>query len=390
MNSKKSKTVTIESPDGRLRLAWRDGSPKRRTMAIGMPDTPQGRALAKKIKGEIETDLAIGEGHYDQTLLKYRPQTLGKNATGISAPELFDRFTKHQAKAKNLSPFTVSAKYKAISARLLEHLDVPAAGVTSHSAEKFADMCDRSLSSSTAKQRIWLLKSCWDWARDRYQVADANPWAGISDRFQPEIKDQVEPFTKDEVVAILQGFRVSPYYSHYLDFVAFLLGTGCRPGEAVGLRWSSIPKDFSTITICRSMTNGVERPPKTKKSRTVSLMPSTAAMLRSRFESSQADPNDLVFTSPTGLPLDIHGFRRRAWTQVLKDAGIPYRKPYATRHTAISHALANGANYIDVAKATGHNPQVMHTHYANSINKNSVFVDFGNSAIDVSNKDKVD
>jgi integrase len=192
------------------------------------------------------------------------------------------------------------------------------------------------------------------------------------------------------VVAILQGFKVNPYYSHYLDFVAFLLGTGCRPGEAVGLRWVNVAKDFSYIYICRSMTNGLERPTKTKKSRTVSLMPSTAAMLRSRFESSQTDPNDLVFTSPTGLPLDIHGFRRRAWTQVLKDAGIPYRKPYATRHTAVSHALANGADYIAVAKATGHNPQVMHTHYANSINKNSVFFEFDSSAIDADNKNNAE
>lgn len=390
MNFKKSKTVTIESPNGRLRLAWRDGSPKRRTLAIGMPDTPQGRALAKKIKCEIETDLAIGDDHYDRTLLKYRPQTLGKNATGISAPELFDRFTKHQAKAKNLSPFTVSTKYKAINARLLEHLDIPAVEVTRDSAEKFADMCEKSLAPSTAKQKIWLLKSCWDWAKDHYQVADINPWVGISGRFQPEIKDQVEPFSENEVVAILQGFQASPYYSHYLDFVAFLLGTGCRPGEAVGLRWLNISKDFSTVTICRSMTKGIERPTKTKKPRTVSLLRSTSTMLKTRSDSCKPSLSDLVFTTPAGLPVDIQNFRRRAWTQVLKNAGIPYRKTYATRHTAISHALANGANYIDVAKATGHNPQVMHTHYANSINKSSVFFDFGSGAIDADNKSNTD
>ena len=123
MKFKKSKIVTIESPNGRLRLSWNDGSPKRRTMAIGMPNTPHGRALAKKTKGEIETDLAIGGDCYDRTLLKYRPQTLGKNATSISVPELFERFTKYKAKAKSLSPFSVSTRYKAISAKLTEHLD---------------------------------------------------------------------------------------------------------------------------------------------------------------------------------------------------------------------------------------------------------------------------
>jgi integrase len=390
MNFKKSKTVTIESPDGRLRLVWHDGSPKRRVMAVGMPDSPPGRALANKIKREIETDLAIGESHYDRTLLNYRPQTLGKNATSLSASELFEKFAQFKVKSKNLSPFTISAKYKATSSKLTEHLNIAAVEVTSYSAERFADICAESLSPSTAKQRIWLLKSCWDWAKDRYQVADTNPWAGVSDRFQSEIKDQVEPFTSDEVAAILQGFRVSRYYSHYLDFVTFLLGTGCRPGEAVGFRWVNVTKDFSSIYICRSMTDGVERPTKTKKNRLVNLPPSIAAMLKARAESRQPKPNDLVFTTPTGLPISFRNFRSRAWTQVLKDVGVTYRKPYATRHTAVSHALANGANYIDVAKATGHNPQVMHTHYANSINKNSVFVDFGSGAIDADSKNNVD
>jgi integrase len=390
MKPRTSKKVTIESPNGRLRLVWYDGSTKRRVMAVGMPDMPPGRALAKKIKGEIETDLAIGEGHYDRTLLKYKSQTLGINSTCLSAPELFEKFTKYKAKFKNLSPFTVSSKYKAVTARLIEHLNIPADEVTSRSAEKFADMCASTLSPPVAKQRIWLLKSCWDWAKDQYQIADKNPWVGLSDRFHSGTQEKVEPLTSAEVTAILQGFGASPHYSHYLDFVVLLLGSGCRLGEAVGLRWSNVAKDFRYIYICRSMTKGVERPTKTKTSRTVDLMPSTAAMLRSRFEASQVDPSDLVFTSPTGLPIDIHGFRRRAWTQILKGAGIPYRKPYATRHTAISHALANGANYVDVAKATGHNPQVMHTHYASSINKNSVFVEFDSGVSGANDKNNAE
>jgi len=56
--------------------------------------------------------------------------------------------------------------------------------------------------------------------------------------------------------------------------------------------------------------------------------------------------------------------------------GIEYRKPYCTRHSAISHALASGANYIALAEQTGHSPRVLHDTYAHAINQNSLFVEF--------------
>ena len=49
---------------------------------------------------------------------------------------------------------------------------------------------------------------------------------------------------------------------------------------------------------------------------------------------------------------------------MLEKLEIEYRKPYATRHTAISHALANGANPLAVAEQTGHDPQILFKHYA--------------------------
>lgn len=91
--------VTIEEHRGLLRLRLNDG--KRRCIGLGITDSTVGRSLALQKKAQIELDWQIGQ--YDRTLLKYQPRTLGKSATEISAPELFDRFTKHQAKAKGLA-----------------------------------------------------------------------------------------------------------------------------------------------------------------------------------------------------------------------------------------------------------------------------------------------
>jgi integrase len=72
--------IQIENHNGCLRLRWDDGD-KRQTLAIGVNDTPVGRSLAQKKKAEIEHDWVIGQ--YDRTLVKYRPQTIGKNASEI-------------------------------------------------------------------------------------------------------------------------------------------------------------------------------------------------------------------------------------------------------------------------------------------------------------------
>jgi hypothetical protein len=81
--------VGIQNKDGRLILVWNDG--KRRTMAIGMPDTPPVKALAEKTKAKIEWDWHIKQ--YDPTLLKYRPRTVAK-ALGHSARVLHDSYAE--------------------------------------------------------------------------------------------------------------------------------------------------------------------------------------------------------------------------------------------------------------------------------------------------------
>ena len=100
-----------------------------------------------------------------------------------------------------------------------------------------------------------------------------------------------------------------------------------------------------------------------------------AEMLAAR-KPDNLNPEALVFPSPKGKCINDHTFRRRAWTKILIPLEINYRKPYATRHTAISHALANGANPLAVAEQTGHDPQILFKHYASVIQKSAVMVEF--------------
>ncbi len=220
------------------------------------------------------------------------------------------------------------------------------------------------------------MQSCWEWAKGKYQIAESNPWSSHIQRIKPSETKRVKPFTSSEIQLILNAFQGDRYYSHYYPLVSFLFGTGCRFGEAVGLRWRNVADDFSHIIFCETISRGHHRnTTKTGKSRTVVISPNISAMLKLHSETPHK-PDDLVFSSPKGNPLDDHNFNRRAWKTIISKIGIEYRKPYATRHSAISHALANGANYIDVAEASGHNPKVMFKNYARSINQQSIFVEF--------------
>lgn len=173
--------VQIENHNGWLRLRWNDGN-KRQTLAIGLPDSPINRQAALKKKKKIEDDWANGD--YDSTLVKYRSQTLGKNATEILAPELFQCFADYQLKHKGLSVSSIESRYKPIVRMLENNFNQPAHQIGKYQVDNFAAICQKSFSGQTSKERCWLLQSCWEWAKGKCQVDPDNPWVGISSRFR--------------------------------------------------------------------------------------------------------------------------------------------------------------------------------------------------------------
>jgi integrase len=127
--------------------------------------------------------------------------------------------------------------------------------------------------------------------------------------------------------------------------------------------------------ICESINKGVVGSIKTGDSYTVALSTSLVTMLKARKEAQRPGSLDIVFTTTNGFAIDRDNFRGRAWKKVLEAAEVRYHRPYDSRATAVSRALGNGGNPLDVAQAKSHSPQVMFKSYSASINKGSVFVD---------------
>ncbi len=354
----RKQSVKLESFKDRLRLRWSYRG-QRYSFSLGLYDSPLARTVAQSKANLIEADLVTG--NFDPSLSKYQVASADtpKGCT-LTAVELFDRFTKQRGvNARTLE------KYSAVATKLREYFKAHSADIGSEAAEEFREWLGGSLAPISQKEYIGTIAACWAWAV-KQNLLSGSPWDDALKRVKVPPKQRPRPFTKGEITAILAGFRDSRYYRHYTDFVTFLFSSGCRTGEAIGLRWSHLSEDCGKVWIGESVSRGVRKSTKTNRDREFRLTPQLKAMLLQR-RPEDYRPDDLVFPSPKGGPIDDHNFRNRAWSRVLKAAGVTYRKPYNTRHTFISHALAQGMNPIAIAQTTGHDPDVMFKHYAADI-----------------------
>jgi len=200
------------------------------------------------------------------------------------------------------------------------------------------------------------------------RIVEYNPWTNLQNRIKIAPKQMPKPFTKAEIKTIIQAFENDSHYKHYAAFVKFMFSTGVRTGEAIGLRWKHITDEFSTIWIGEIITKGKRRPTKNNKHRTIPINAQLKELLKS-IKPENANPDDLVFTTRQGNPIDEHNFSARAWSNILSRLEIPYRKPYNCRHTFVSHCLESGMNPVVVAQLTGHDVKVLYGHYAGVVSR---------------------
>lgn len=164
--------------------------------------------------------------------------------------------------------------------------------------------------------------------------------------------DDTKAFTVDEMNAIIEAFESSRRRQHLAPIIKFLFWSGCRTGEAVGLKWRDIKWDRELIAIRRTYSQKLKsfKPTKTNTIRFVP-MPKNG-LLWNLFKSiPQKEVEDVVFLSKTGKIIDANKLGE-IWrgkeserlpgvipTLVKQGKVKEYLRLYATRHTFISHQV---------------------------------------------------
>jgi integrase len=333
--------VKVETIDDRVRLRWTYQG-KRPTLPIG-PDSPLAQKVAQQLAGQIEADLL--SRNYDPTLKKYRVKETAKALTVV---DLYQKYAK--AKFGEGQP---DSKHKALNNHIKRGFGRrTAAAITEQDAIEFLN--GLTCGPSTKSPYIIILRACWKFGK----LTD-NPWAEMKTERQDD-RVMPEPFMRDEVEAILNGFKDS----YYLNYVKCLLGIGCRPGELSALTWADVDFKRQIITINKSWSDRTRKvsTTKTKRIRTVPMSDGLEGFLRT-LQPEDCDPKSLVCPAVEGGFLEAHNFLNRHWQPMLKRLGVKHRPTYNTRHTVWSHSIEDGMSIADAAASAGNRPETMLRHY---------------------------
>ncbi|MGN7799060.1 tyrosine-type recombinase/integrase [Leifsonia sp. 22587] len=200
------------------------------------------------------------------------------------------------------------------------------------------------------------LKHAW-----QDELLDHNPGAGI--RLPSTTAHEFTPWEPEQVGAFLDVAA-----AHRLGALFELaVQTGMRRGEIIGLRWSDVNMDKSTITIRNNRTTAgttiVENAPKTSAGRrTITYDPMTGGVLLTWGAQQRAEADTLgsawedtgyVFTYVDGQPLKPQ-YVTRLFDKLRVQAGLPRMTFHGLRHERASLLLASGAELGLVSKMLGH------------------------------------
>lgn len=373
MNTQQKATkgsVGVESFQGRLRirLPRQVYGGKQKYLTLGLADTPENRKEAEAKAWRIEKDILAG--YFDSTLAKYRPQkyltVVEAIKPAITLSELWDKYTEYRK--PQIAETTLRIQYASVRNHIGK---LPTKDLKD--AIEIRDFLVANLSNDAARRTLTQLAACCEWACESSLVS-TNPFRGMAKKIQV-VKDEIDtidPFTCEERDAIIAAFEQHPCYSYYTPFVKFLFMTGCRTGEAVGLKWKHISSDCKIITFCESVSSQlkIRKDCKTHKTRKFPCNASLQALLLS-IKPGNCNPESLVFPSKRGVEIRSGHFIDNAWKgrsdrgdgivmRLAKEGKISrYRTQYNTRHTFVTQCLEAGVSVVQVAKWVGNSQKLL-------------------------------
>lgn len=349
--------VSIISSNGSLQLRFtHQGS--RRYLSLGLRDTPSNRKLAEAKAKMIEADIVYER--LDASLDRYRNRSKSKTATKptpVNESDVLGGWLKYVEHRKPfVSPNTVRNQYASVTSHLRK--------AATNDFQAIKKWLLNNVPHEAARRTLQQLRACSRWAakegiwKESLMVVD--DWLDVP-KIQTDTED-INPFNDREKKAILEEFS-STKYKH---LVQFLFLTGCRTGEAWGLKWQHIPPNMEYIFVSESLSNGFTTDTKTHKSRKIPCNIQLKKLLESVASMKVEKTGNYVFNLGS-----VRNFQK-VWTEIVNRLVAEekvdfYRSSYNTRHTFITNCLEKGIPVPRIARWAGNTPEVIFKHYAGVI-----------------------
>jgi integrase len=236
---------------------------------------------------------------------------------------------------KKLKPLTVADYHKAMAETFGEYLDKPLASITEQIVRRrYVERGKKSPARTDLARRV--LGALFNYARDRYKTPDGdscfphNPTVIISDlKIGFKIPRRRRVIERDQLPVWWE--TVSSLEPRQRIYLTFLLLTGARRAESLGLQWEDVDLDRAIFTL-RETKNGTDA--------TLPLPTTVVSMLRPY----QADTGP-VFDKVGGVQSLVNKVKRRS--------GIEF-SVHDLRRTFVSTANGIDVNFYTVKHLVNH------------------------------------
>jgi integrase len=306
---------------------------------------------------ELENDLANGRQVSD------KPLTLS---------QWLDHWLEHSAK-----PSVAPATYRSYERCVRLHLKPHLGGYRltelrpTHVERFFSQRVSAGMSAGNVKKVSEVLSVALLHAT-RLEYIPVSPAGPVP---KPRSRSEgVVVFTDQEVRAILKAARRLRLHA----LIALAFATGAREGELLALGWQHVElsAESATIHFTRSLDYDKDRggfyfkePKSDRGTRRVELprFATEALTLHRKAMLKEGNMSATVFCTRAGTPIGKSNFVRQVWTQLLKAAGVAYRKFHAARHTHASRLLTDGVPVPQVARRLGDTQETILRAYSHHI-----------------------
>lgn len=374
---RKSETGGVVPHGDRIQVefSWRG---KRLRPTLDLKPTAANLKHARRIRESVLADINAGTFNLTEYFPDYRFAGAHLTDAGgrtfrewadlwveLSTRNLEDstlRIYRRHLNAYWVSPFGDDTPKMITHERVLRHL----AKLSTASLDEATGKTLKPLSRKTQNNILIPLRGVFSLAckSDKYLQ---DPTEGI-DNLKVQ-KGNPDPFTPDEVEAILQYLRDRNGDS-YADYFEFAFFAGLRPSEQIALLWQDVDLRSASIKIRRArvMARDKERT-KTTYEREIELNSRSLAVIERQRSRTQLAGTHVFRNPSTGRPWNDEQEQRKVWVIALRGAGVRYRPPKECRDTSVTFSLMAGADPVWVAKQHGHSVQVMLKDYAKWIPK---------------------
>jgi integrase len=358
---------------------------------LGLRNDEDGWLKAEKIARDIEYDFFHKKlpETVEGIKTKYKPQshlTVIESLVPkpqVSLKELCEQYFAY--KSPNASPKTIHTVYNG-TLRIISKC--PTDGLSD--PLKFRMELMQATSEGYVRKTLIQLSAACKWGM-KHKLCNENPFDGMYKDFElPKPKPPIA-FTVEERDRIIQAFKdhkgnltkrgyVGFKYSYYAPLIEFLFLTGCRPCEAIGLRWRSVASNFSKIHFHESIVeiNGklVQRDEDKTGAKRWFPCPQKLQSLLQSIKPESCDPDSLVFPAIKDKTKAINesNLNQGAWETILKQINLLYKEVddhpepikmtlYNCRDTFITLQAEQGISTDVIARWVGNSASVIEKKY---------------------------